>query len=153
MAYTRWYGMGATVLFWRYDPYKELLKASDRIEKAYNLLVGASMIESPEDVSFEVRALIGPMLKMMSRKRDKSKMVFGLRIKAFRELSKGISIIEKMLRRDDRRINDIRDELVKVLSELRGVVEKGYVEGVEDKIRSIADRIHRVEDMLWRMSR
>lgn len=140
-------------MFWRFDPYKELLKASDRVEKAYNLLVGASMIESPENVSFEVRTLIDPMLKAMSRKRDKSKIVVGLRIRAFRELSKGISIIEKMLRKDDKRVNTVRDDLEKVLSELREVVEKGYVEGVEDKIRSIADRIHRVEDVLWRMSR
>jgi len=37
--------------------------------------------------------------------------------------------------------------------ELKKPIELGYANGVEGKIRSIADRIHRVEDVSWRMNR
>ncbi len=137
-------------MIWGFDPYKELVKASDRVERAYNLLVGASMIESPENVSFEVKALIGPMLKAMSRRRDKAKLVFGLRVRAFKELSKGIKSIEKILRKGGEEVSDVRHVLEEVLGELRDIVDKGYFDGVEEKLRSIADKMHRVEDVLWR---
>ncbi len=137
-------------MIWRFDPYKELVKASDRVERAYNLLVGALMIESPENVSFEVKALIGPMLRAMARRRDKAKLVFGLRVRAFKELSKGIKSIEKILRKGGEEVGDVRRVLEEVLSELRDIVDKGYFDGVEEKLRSIADKMHRVEDVLWR---
>lgn len=137
-------------MIWGFDPYKELVKASDRVERAYNLLIGALMIEAPDSVSFEVMALIGPMLRTMSRRRDKAKLVFGLRVRAFRELSKGVKSIEKILRKGGEEIGDVRNVLEEILNELRGIVDKGYFDGVEEKLRSIADKMHRVEDVLWR---
>jgi len=141
------------VLFRRFNPYKELLKASDRVEKAYNLLIGASMLESSSSTSAKVKTSIGPMLKSLSGKHGISKMIVKLRTIAFKELTKSISIIEKILRRKDYRVDVVREDLENILNELRKLVELGYTNGVEGKIRSIADRIHRVEDVLWRMNR
>ena len=140
------------MLFGKFNPYRELLKAGDRVEKAYNLLVGASILESPNSISTEVKAFIGPILKSLSNRRDVSKMIARLRAIAFKELMKSISIIEKILRRKDYRVDVVKEDLESILNELKKLVELGYVDGVEGKIRSIADRIYRVEDVLWRMN-
>ena len=69
-----------------------MVKASDRVERAYNLLIGALMIEVPDSVSFEVKALVGFMLKTTSRRRDKAKLVFGLRVRFLRSFLRALNL-------------------------------------------------------------
>ncbi len=132
-----------------FNPYKEVVKISDRIERAYNLLLGASMIEKPDDVELEVRALIGPMLKAWSKHRKRDKIIWTLRMKAFKEIERSIKHLKKILSKTSGDIEKVRSELEEVLKSLEEIFEGGYERGVEEKIRRLADKLHRVEDILW----
>ncbi len=136
-------------MIFKFDPYKEVVKISDRIEKAYNLLLGASMIENPDNVRVEVRALIGPMIKAWSKHRKRDKIIWTLRLKAFKELEKSIKHLRKILSKTHEELDRVRDDLEEVLRGLEEVFEGGYEKGVEEKIRGLADKLHRVEDILW----
>ncbi len=132
-----------------FNPYKEVVKVSDRVERAYNLLLGASMIEKPDDVGLEVRALIGPMLKAWSKHRRRDKIIWALRSKAYKEIEKSIKHLRKILSKTHEELEKVRSDLEEVLRGLEEVFENGYEEGVEEKIRGLADKLHRVEDILW----
>lgn len=136
-------------MIFRFNPYKEVVKISDHIEKAYNLLLGASMIERPTDVELEVRALIGPMLKTWAKHKKREKIIWTLRTKAFKEIEKSIKLLKKVLSKKSNDIENVYSELKEILKNLEEIFEEDYERGVEEKIRRVADKLHRVEDILW----